>query len=91
MRHCLRSVRPLRNFARFITMRSALLLSAVLPLAQAVRIIQSNDDGWAEINLRTLFNHFDQAGHDVVLSGPAEQQSGTGPSLCLDELHRHAD
>ncbi|PSN73591.1 sure-like protein [Corynespora cassiicola Philippines] len=61
-------------------MRSALLLSAVLPLAQAVRIIQSNDDGWAEINLRTLFNHFDQAGHDVVLSGPAEQQSGTGSS-----------
>ncbi|KAF1997380.1 putative acid phosphatase [Amniculicola lignicola CBS 123094] len=56
-------------------MRSVLLLS-ILPFAQAVRIIQSNDDGWAEINLRTFFNVLTSAGHNVVLSGPAENQSG---------------
>lgn len=61
-------------------MRCSLIIAAVLPLAQSVRIIQSNDDGWAEINLRTFFNVLNSAGHQVVLSGPAENQSGTGSS-----------
>lgn len=60
-------------------MRPSILLG-VLPLAQAVRIVQSNDDGWAEINLRTLFNNLNVAGHNVILSAPAEQKSGTGSS-----------
>jgi broad specificity polyphosphatase/5'/3'-nucleotidase SurE len=59
-------------------MRSYLLLAAAFPLAQGVRIIQSNDDGWSEINLRTFFDVLNAAGHQVVLSGPAENQSGTG-------------
>jgi len=60
-------------------MRSFLLLAAAAaPLAQAVRIVQSNDDGWSEANLRTFFDVLDAAGHEVVLSGPAENQSGTG-------------
>jgi hypothetical protein len=43
---------------------------ALLPLAaQAVNIISSNDDGWAEVNIRAIF---------VVVSAPAENQSGTG-------------
>jgi broad specificity polyphosphatase/5'/3'-nucleotidase SurE len=65
-------------------MRSGLLLAAaVAPFASAIRIVQSNDDGWAEINARTLFNSLAAAGNDVVLSGPAENQSGTGMSACL--------
>ena len=64
-------------------MRYSLLIAAALPLAQGVRIIQSNDDGWSEINLRTFFNVLNSAGHEVVLSGPAENQSGKGTSsLC---------
>jgi broad specificity polyphosphatase/5'/3'-nucleotidase SurE len=59
-------------------MRSSILLAAALPLVQGVRIVQSNDDGWAEINLRTFFDVLSTAGHEVVLSGPAENQSGTG-------------
>lgn len=60
-------------------MRSYLFLAAAaLPLTQSIRIIQSNDDGWAEANLRTFFDVLDKAGHQVVLSGPAEQQSGQG-------------
>jgi hypothetical protein len=58
-------------------MRFSIFLGG-LPFAHAVRIIQSNDDGWAESNVRTLFNSLADAGHDVVLSGPAEQKSGTG-------------
>lgn len=61
-------------------MRSYLLLAAALPLTQGIKIIQSNDDGWAEANIRTFFNTLTAAGQDVVLSGPAENQSGTGSS-----------
>jgi 5'/3'-nucleotidase SurE len=60
-------------------MRSYLLLAAAAaPLAQGIRIVQSNDDGWSEANLRTFFDVLNTAGHEVVLSGPAENQSGTG-------------
>jgi broad specificity polyphosphatase/5'/3'-nucleotidase SurE len=62
-------------------MRSFLLLAAALPLTQGVRIVQSNDDGWSEINLRTFFDVLNTAGHQVVLSGPAENQSGKGACL----------
>jgi 5'/3'-nucleotidase SurE len=52
---------------------------ALLPLtAQAVNIISSNDDGWAEANIRALFESLGKAGHSVVVSAPAENQSGTG-------------
>lgn len=60
-------------------MRSSLLLAAALPLVQGIRIVQSNDDGWAEANIRTFFNVLNAAGHQVVLSGPAENKSGSGP------------
>lgn len=59
-------------------MRYSILIAAALPFAQGVRIVQGNDDGWAEINLRTFFDVLNSAGHQVVLSGPAENQSGTG-------------
>ncbi|KAF2036785.1 sure-like protein [Setomelanomma holmii] len=60
-------------------MRSCFLLAA-LPLVHGVRIIQSNDDGWAEINARTFFDVLDKAGQQIILSAPAENQSGTGSS-----------
>lgn len=66
-------------FASLFKMRSFLVLAAATaPLAHAVRVVQSNDDGWAEGNLRTFFNVLVAAGHDVVLSGPAENESGKG-------------
>jgi 5'/3'-nucleotidase SurE len=55
---------------------------ALWPLAaRAVNIISSNDDGWAEVNIRALFESLGDAGHSVVVSAPAENQSGTG-KLC---------
>ncbi|KAL1632468.1 hypothetical protein SLS56_003546 [Neofusicoccum ribis] len=51
--------------------------AAALPLAvNAIRIIQGNDDGWAEKNIRVMNDVLNAAGHNVVLSAPAENQSG---------------
>ena len=67
-------------------MRSFVLLAAALPLAQGIRIVQSNDDGWAENNLRTLFDALAAAGQQTLISAPAEDQSGKGWCLCCDLL-----
>ncbi len=60
-------------------MRAQFILSA-LPIlgAQGARILQSNDDGWAELYIRSLNGALNAAGHDVVLSAPADNGSGTG-------------
>ena len=47
-------------------------------LAQGTNIILSNDDGRAEINIRVLYDTLTRAGDSVVLSAPAENESGTG-------------
>ena len=60
-------------------MRCAVELLALLPVVcQAVNIISSNDDGWAEINIRELYDSLVDAGHDVVISSPAENESARG-------------
>ncbi|KAL4748926.1 hypothetical protein BDW72DRAFT_205247 [Aspergillus terricola var. indicus] len=56
------------------------LALAPVPLASAINIVSSNDDGWAEINIRQLFSTLTSAGHSVVLSAPAENKSGSGMS-----------
>ena len=52
---------------------------AILPLAtSAINVVQSNDDGWAEINVREFFNNLTAAGFNSFISAPAENQSGRG-------------
>ncbi|TFK49920.1 sure-like protein [Heliocybe sulcata] len=41
-------------------------------------LLLSNDDGWAEANIRALYEEATTAGYEVLLSAPAENQSGTG-------------
>jgi 5'/3'-nucleotidase SurE len=56
-------------------------LHAVLlaPLTvQAVNVILSNDDGWAEKNIRVLYDSLTASGQNVVISAPADNKSGTG-------------
>lgn len=66
-------------------MRLFKLSCALLPsTARATNIVISNDDGWAEINIRTLYNTLTAAGDSVVLSAPAENESGTGMQLPHD-------
>ncbi|KAF2758006.1 survival protein sure-likephosphatase/nucleotidase-like protein [Pseudovirgaria hyperparasitica] len=60
-------------------MRSIII--AILPIAAgAIRIVQSNDDGWAEKNIRVFNEVLNAASHSVVLSGPADNQSGSSSS-----------
>ncbi|THC89367.1 hypothetical protein EYZ11_011191 [Aspergillus tanneri] len=54
------------------------LLLLSLPLTLALNIVTSNDDGWAESNLRASYNSLTSAGHSVILSAPAENKSGSG-------------
>ncbi len=59
-------------------------LLALLPAlgALGIRIIQSNDDGWAEQYVRSFHDALISSGHDAVLSAPAENKSGSSmPSL----------
>ncbi|KAF3763976.1 5'/3'-nucleotidase sure family protein [Cryphonectria parasitica EP155] len=46
--------------------------------AHAANIILSNDDGWAEKNIRVLYDTLTTAGESVVISAPAEDESGSG-------------
>lgn len=60
-------------------MHSSLFFLTLLPLTTtASNIVLSNDDGWAEINIRALYNALTAAGDSVLLSAPAENESGTG-------------
>ena len=58
------------------------LLAQILPLlplcVRATNIVLSNDDGWAEINIRAFYNALTSSGDSVILSAPAENKSGTG-------------
>ncbi|KAJ5691771.1 hypothetical protein N7462_001194 [Penicillium macrosclerotiorum] len=57
----------------------AVSLCVAVP-AGAINIISSNDDGWAEVNIRALFDTLTDGGHSVVVAAPAENESGTGSS-----------
>lgn len=63
-----------------ITMRAATtfaLLAQALAV-QSIRIVQSNDDGWAELYARSFNQALKSSGHNVLLSAPAENKSGSG-------------
>ena len=54
-------------------------LFAILPVSvRAVNVVLANDDGWAEINIRQFYDALTNAGDSVIISAPAENESGTG-------------
>lgn len=56
-----------------------LRLLPLLPVAvRALNIVSSNDDGWAEANIRALHDSLNAEGHSVLISAPADNQSGKG-------------
>ncbi len=55
-----------------------IVLPLLFALIHALNIVSSNDDGWAEANIRELYDVLSASGHRVVLSAPAENQSGAG-------------
>ena len=62
-------------------MQFVLTLVALMPLVQAGKIVSSNDDGWAEINIREFYRALTDSGNSVVISSPAENKSGSGTSI----------
>ena len=65
-------------------MKTAVSLAICQALAvQGLRIVQSNDDGWAERYARDFRDTLAASGHDVLLSAPAENKSGTGKTSSL--------
>ena len=71
---------PLICILYLATMRPEIFfLPLLLPsAAQGVNVVLSNDDGWAEINIRSFYNALTAVGNSVVLSAPADNKSGTG-------------
>jgi len=51
--------------------------ASVLPRAP-VRVVQGNDDGWAEANIRSFYSALKAAGYDTLISAPAVNWSGSG-------------
>lgn len=49
--------------------------------AMAMRIVLTNDDGFETRNIQALFTALKAAGHEVILSAPYRDQSGTSAML----------
>ncbi|TFK37594.1 sure-like protein [Crucibulum laeve] len=65
-------------------MRTTISLPIILTLAlratHALKIVLTNDDGWATAQVRAEFDALQAAGFQVLLSAPAINKSGTGSS-----------
>jgi 5'-nucleotidase len=58
-------------------------LLALSPLAHALNILMSNDDGFGSANIREFYRLLKVAGHDVWMVAPATDQSGQGGRFSL--------
>lgn len=58
--------------------KTLLAATALVGSAAALNVVVGNDDGWAEKNVRVFYDDLTAAGYDVIVSSPAENQSGTG-------------
>ncbi|KAH9922174.1 survival protein sure-like phosphatase/nucleotidase [Fomitopsis serialis] len=55
-------------------------------VALATNIVLTNDDGWAVAQIRAQYADLVSAGYDVILSCPAENESGTGSDSETPEM-----
>lgn len=53
----------------------ALVAALAVGATHGARVIQANDDGWAELYLRSFHDALIADGHDAVISAPAENES----------------
>jgi len=72
-------ITPNRRFVRRLVLAVAMALAA--SPAFALRIVLTNDDGFETRNIQALFHALKAAGHDVILSAPYHDQSGTSALL----------
>lgn len=74
-------------------LRSASAIVLAVGGARGTRIIQSNDDGWAEMYLRSFHSALVDAGYDALVSAPADNESARStqyPIMRLTWAMRHA-
>ncbi|OSD02773.1 5'/3'-nucleotidase sure [Trametes coccinea BRFM310] len=58
-------------------------LLALASCSTALNILLTNDDSWASANIRAAYDALKADGHDVLLVGPAVQQSGKGGTFVV--------
>ncbi|MCW3480984.1 5'/3'-nucleotidase SurE [Neisseriaceae bacterium JH1-16] len=58
-----------------------LLAALSAPTAHALNILMCNDDGFTAANLRATALQLKAAGHNVIVSSPADNQSGKGGAM----------
>ncbi|KAF7974391.1 hypothetical protein HWV62_12226 [Athelia sp. TMB] len=58
----------------------SLSLLALVTTVTATKIVLTNDDGWAVAQIRAQYTALKAVGYEVILSAPAENESGTGSS-----------
>ena len=80
LRFCTTGPLVLPFFKMLFTQALTLFFGSSILSANAVNIVLSNDDGWAEINIREFYSSLTSAGNNVIISAPAENESGTGSS-----------
>ncbi|KZT69464.1 survival protein sure-like phosphatase/nucleotidase [Daedalea quercina L-15889] len=65
---------------RLTAIRIVTALSCISAAWCTGNIVSTNDDGWAVAQIRALYTDLTAAGFDVVISAPADNESGTGSS-----------
>ncbi|EAZ88117.1 5'/3'-nucleotidase SurE [Crocosphaera chwakensis] len=62
------------------------MLDIALPEFVPLDILLTNDDGFEAEGIEVIYNTLTEAGHNVSLVAPKEQQSGTGTALDVDSI-----
>lgn len=61
----------------------ALLAGALTPSVFGLNVVLTNDDGFETNNIQALFSALKAAGHDVIMSAPYGNQSGTSGQVAF--------
>ncbi|KFA68527.1 hypothetical protein S40285_09041 [Stachybotrys chlorohalonatus IBT 40285] len=64
-----------------LTVYLGLALQVLALYVQALRIFQTNENGWAALYFRTLSNLLRANGHDIFAMAPAQNHPGSGKEL----------
>lgn len=56
-------------------LKTALVAALGIRASRGAKVIQANDDGWAELYIRSFHDALMEDGHDAVISAPADNES----------------
>lgn len=70
-----------RRASRWFAAAAVVFATTLSSPSWALNIVLSNDDGFESANIHALYVKLKAAGYDVVLSGPAQNNSGKGGAM----------